>query len=281
MLMLRKLGSFLAVTALVLSLGACHKGGMSVPVAADAPCADLAGLGFPEFHPKQAGTQFICHEGYALEYNPRSKTPMWVVEHLTRDNLDQKNATRLNNFRPDPYLNVDQASLQDFAESGYDRGHMAPAEDFRKSVKQMSESFFLSNMVPQNPDNNRHIWAQLEKNVRGWATRYGEVYVITGPIFYQGQSLGSIGRNKVAVPTHLYKVILAPHQAQAIAFIIPNAPEDVATLDRFEVPVNQVEQLTGLQFFPRLDPTQAQEVKARIAPWQLIHGRSRASSDDN
>ena len=144
----------------------------------DAQCMSMIPSGFPKTPYPDSIKLNICHQGYVLGYNTQTKTPIWVGEYLTRQNLDTKNATRNDNFRPDPMvLKVNpssSATLQDYAGSsrvgsGYDRGHMAPAEDFRKFPEQMDESFYLSNMVPQNSNNNRGIWAALEKNVRYWA----------------------------------------------------------------------------------------------------------------
>lgn len=253
-------------------------------------CAHLSPWGFPQFNPPQANTRFLCHSGYALEFNPRSKTPMWVVEHLTRQNLAVKVASRQDDFRPDPDLPEDvSAKLSDYVGSGFDRGHMAPAEDFRGNAKQMSESFYLSNMIPQDPNNNRGIWAQLEKVTRYWAVSYNEVYVITGPIYQGGSSLGFLGhsdqvrlmgveqggrgldtvkKGRIAIPTHIYKVIYAPKFNQAIGFIIPNSPANVKDLPKYRVPVSTVEYYTGLSFFPQWPATNV-PVKSQIPLWPI------------
>lgn len=219
-------------------------------------CKSLMPSGYPTM-PGGSNLVYLCHQGYVVGYNTQYKTPAWVAELLTRENLDTKNATRNDNFRPDPALlraNASaSASLSDYSGSshvgqGYDRGHMAPAEDFRKFPDQMDESFYLSNMVPQNSNNNRGVWAALEKNVRDWAQRYQVAEVVTGPIYYNGRSQGNLGN--IAIPTHLYKVVYLPTKNEAMAFILPNAPVDKSALPQYAMSVSDAEKLTGMKFFP-------------------------------
>jgi len=254
---MKMIKSMLAVVALVFSVGSYA-----------ASCADTNPLGQP-----QSETQYmpICHTGYSVGYNATYRVPGWVAENLTRANLDDKNAMRQNDFRPDPTINPRySASLKDYARSGFDRGHMAPAEDFRKFPDQMSESFYLSNMIPQNPENNRGIWAMVEKNTRYWANKYEQVLVVTGPIYYGGKTVGMAGR--IPAPTYIYKIVYSPRENKGLAIILPNAPVDKNMLkDHFFEKDPQkraeydseiqgiktiafAEKVTGINFFPKLDP---------------------------
>lgn len=258
----------------LLFLSACqHHSPTPVPAAVDAstPCSALVAGGFPLYPVPQEGDDFVCHTGYALEYNPRSKTPVWVVEHLTREALSSREALRQEDFRPDPDLDPStSATLADFRGSGFDRGHMAPADDFRGNIRQMSESFFLSNMIPQDPDNNRGIWARLEKNVRDWAQRRGELYVITGPVFAANAPAGWIGNRAapVAVPTHLFKVIYDPSRREAIAFVVPNRPEPMSSLPAMGARIADVQAMTGLRLFPALPPGTVETLDAAMGQGQ-------------
>lgn len=193
----------------------------------------------------------VCRAGYSLAYNTKTKTPAWVAEKLTRDNLETKNASRTDDFRPDPQIPSQySASLSDYRGSGFDRGHMAPAEDFRGFPEEMSESFYLSNMIPQNSNLNRGTWASLEKNMRYWAQKYGVIYVTTGPIYYKGKSLGYAGT--VPVPTHLFKAVYIPKLNETIAFILPNQPVNNGQLPKSISTVKNLELLTGFQFYPKV-----------------------------
>jgi endonuclease G len=162
---------------------------------------------------------------------------------------------RTNNFQPDPDLDEgERAELSDYKGSGYDRGHMAPAGDMRWNPDAMSESFYLSNMVPQvGKGMNQGIWKDLEEKVRLWALDRGEVFIYTGPIYAVTPSK-TIGENKVAVPSHLYKIVYDPARVEAIAFIMPNVKLKASDMPNYIVTVREVEAKTGLDFLSRLRP---------------------------
>lgn len=211
-------------------------------------CKEYSKLGIPG----QEG-ELLCRKGYLLSHSADRKTPIWVIEHLT---ADKANGTipRYNKFQPDPDLEEgERAELDDYKKSGYDQGHMAPAADMRWDLQAMEECFFLSNMVPQvGIGMNRGIWKNLEEHVRTWATNRGELYIFTGPIYEDGGKK-TIGKNKVAVPTHIYKIIYDPHKAEAIAFIMPNEKLNSADMPNYIVTIRDVEEKTGLNFLSNLD----------------------------
>lgn len=193
----------------------------------------------------------LCRKGYLLAYDKERKTPIWVAEHLTAERADSTMA-RSNNFQPDPDLEEgERAELSDYKGSGYDRGHMAPAGDMRWDQQAMTESFFLSNMVPQvGKGMNQGIWKDLEEKVRRWAINRGEVYIYTGPI-YEGKP-EVVGAGRVAAPSRLFKIIYDPIQVEAIAFIMPNQKLKASDMPSYIVPIQEVEKETGLAFFPEL-----------------------------
>ena len=148
----------------------------------DDRCPDFVVWGAPVIK-AEGNNQYVCHTGYALNYNNRTRVSYYVVEHVKKSNL-VGTAARGNDFREDPAITAQfRSTLQDYAGSGYDRGHMAPAADFTWSAQVMSESFFLSNMMPQNPGNNRGIWKYLEEQTRAIAQKQGDVFVITGTVY--------------------------------------------------------------------------------------------------
>ena len=212
----------------------------------------------------------LCRTGYALAHNPERKTPDWVAELLTREKTRSSRA-RSNDFQPDPDLEPGQrAELADYKNSGYDRGHMAPAGDMRWDKEAMSESFFLSNMSPQiGPGMNRGIWKDLEEKVRTWAIKRGELHIFTGPIYASG-SPKTIGPNHVAVPTHFYKIIFDPVRVEAIAFIMENKPLKTKDLPAYLVSIDEVEAQTGLNFLSNIDEPVQQLVESKKATevWQ-------------
>lgn len=203
--------------------------------------------------PGNDGT-LLCRKGYLLAHDSDRKTPIWVAERLTHERASASLA-RTNNFQPDPNLEKGKrAELSDYKGSGFDRGHMAPAGNMRWDQQAMSESFFLSNMLPQTGKRmNQGIWKDLEEKVRRWAISRGEVFIYTGPIYAKSPP-DTIGRNRVAVPTHLYKIIYDPIRVEAITFIMPNTKLKSSDTPSYIATIREVEEKTGLNFLSRLEP---------------------------
>lgn len=191
-------------------------------------CADL----FPAAKPINLATVpatmkplALCSDNFAVLYSQTSKTPMVVVERLNSALLqDAKGEERTNQFYPDPRIpKSGRAELSDYRSQhpAVDRGHQSPAAD-APSPNAMAQSFALSNMVPQDPTNNRKIWSKVESDVRKFAKRAdGNVFVFTGPLFDQGHT--TIGNNKVWVPTRLFKLVYDASSQRAWAYVLPNA----------------------------------------------------------
>ena len=214
----------------------------------DDKCPQHVKWGAPDFTVKTENVQFLCRTGYAVAYSNTYKNPLYVAEHVSKDRIGEE--PRTEDFRPDPEIKSEnQATLQDYTGAGYDRGHMSPAANNGSNKQAMSESFLLSNMVPQNPGNNRGIWKQLEVFVRNWVTSGSDLYVIQGAIYDPGYK--TIG-NKVAVPTRLFKVIVDPTNKKMIAFIFPNEKLEVKDMPKYVVSVQKVEQETHIDFSPMI-----------------------------
>lgn len=185
------------------------------------PSASTDALEIPVMQSRTGG-QLIKRKGYTLSYNADYKTPQWVAWELTKKETKGKEE-RTDKFLPDPDVRGAKAYTGDYTKSGYDRGHMAPAADMKWSKQAMAESFYMSNICPQNPNLNRGDWNDLEEKSRQWAKRYGAVYITCGPV-YDHSKPQRIGNNKVAVPDAFYKVILINDSKapKAIGFLFPN-----------------------------------------------------------
>ena len=210
----------------------------------------------------------IEREGYALGYIEKHEQPAWVQYVLTADEVSRAMVNRSDDFRADPYVPTGSATPQDYTRSGYDRGHLAPAADMAYSARTMSESFYMSNMSPQTPQFNRGIWSKLEKLVRHFATREKRIVVVTGPILTAEKAI-TIGANKVSVPQYYYKAIYdTTPPEKMIAFVMPNKGSN-ADLRTFVVTVDDVEVMTGLDFFSLVpQPLQEQlESSINISAW--------------
>jgi endonuclease G, mitochondrial len=231
-------------------------------------------------------TAFVARRGYALEESSVDKIPIWVCEHVEKSEI-QGSAERRDKFLPDPKLDKGKRSeLSDYSGFGFDRGHMAPAGNQKKSQTLNDETFYLSNMSPQvGIGFNRAIWAHLEDQTRDWV-KSGSVtdeYILTGPIFFDPKeeneatangviNFETIGDDAVAVPTHFYKIILGKTSSggfKTVAFVLPNekhkGPEDFTV---FIQSIDWIEEHTGLDFMPKL--TSAQEEELERHPGKLF-----------
>ncbi|MDX9824193.1 MAG: DNA/RNA non-specific endonuclease [Sphaerochaeta sp.] len=199
----------------------------------------------------QKGELVVRHPGYTLLYDEEHEQARWVAYHLSREELYGSH-DRGDDFRADPSIPTGSAALDDYRSSGYDRGHLIPAADLSWSQEAMSASFFLSNMSPQAGTFNRGIWSKLEATVRNFADTEGAVYVVTGPVLTDGP-YKTIGKNQVSVPNAYYKVVLDYQEPEykAIGFLLPNEGSK-KDLQAFAVRVDEVEEVTGIDFFHRL-----------------------------
>lgn len=214
--------------------------------------------------PKSANQEtIISHSCYSLVYNETHEQANWVAYQLTSKEVTQKVAERVDKFKSDPKVKTKTANDKDYTNSGYDRGHLAPAADMCWSLTAMNESFYYSNICPQEPGCNRGVWKRLEDLVRGWAVENDSIYVITGPVLTPG--LSSIGANKVSVPKHFYKIILdySPPGIKGIGFIVPNTSSN-EPLQVFAVTIDSIETLTSLDFFPLLPDEQEKIIEGAI-----------------
>jgi endonuclease G, mitochondrial len=212
----------------------------------------------------QSGKEEIIleHKAYRLSYNPQWRIANWVAYELTREELITK-VKRKNNFRPDPLLARNSAVDTDYRRSGYDRGHLAPSADMRYDLEAQMECFYFSNICPQSSKLNSVRWKQLEMKVREWAARDNALIVVTGPVVKAGYQ--TIGSNRIAVPAQFYKIILSLYagKPKCIAFLMNNGNER-KKLSSYAVPVDSIEKITGIDFFPVLPDNQEEALESKV-----------------
>lgn len=230
-------------------------------------CPQFAVWGAPQVA-VEGNNQYICRAAYALNYNYKTKVSYFAVEKITLTQI-KGTASRKNDFREDPSIPaVHRSTLKDYASSGYDRGHMAPAADFVNSELAMSESFFLSNMMPQSPGNNRGIWKYTEEQTRKWVEKHGDLFVVTGTIYNNKSKAVVIGAG-VLVPTHVYKVVIDPKSNRSISFLFPNIKLDLSTLEKHIVTIADIEKAAGVNISPALPSNLSyiETTKANLNDW--------------
>lgn len=212
---------------------------------------------------KKISELILKRKNYTVSYNKNTKQPNWVAWELNKEKLEERES-RTNKFFPDPDLKVSEAvTTDDYKGSGYDRGHMCPAGDSRWHWKAMIESFYMSNVCPQNHKLNNGDWNELEIACRKWARQKEKIYIVCGPIFYKNAVPEYIGKKqKIRVPEAFFKVVLSMNPPQAIGFIYKNQPTN-KKLSSYVNSIDQVERITGFDFFPALPDEIERKVEAK------------------
>jgi len=211
----------------------------------------------------------LTRKGYTVSYNKSTKTPNWVAWHLTRSHTSGRAQRSQEMFAEDESVPSPRATNADYYGKRYDRGHMCPAGDNKWDMTAMEETFLLTNICPQNHNLNKYEWNDIENLCREWARTYGAVDIVCGPVYYDDARVTYTGKNKVRVPDAFFKVVLCRYEngnpaAKAVGFVYKNigSKQDVANCIRT---VDEVEKLTGIDFFHALDDRTEESVEAHSA----------------
>ncbi len=199
---------------------------------------------------------------YVVSYNKQTRCPNWVAWQLTADHTDGE-LKRMSNFHEDEDCPRPRATLQDYKGSGWSRGHMCPAGDNKWSREAMYDSFSLVNVCPQDSKLNSGVWNSIEMDCRRWARKYGEVYIVCGPVWTKGKHQ-TIGPNKVQVPEAFFKVVLRLTPKPSGFGIITRNNEGIKKRDLYYNSIDQVERITGIDFFSALPDDIEDEVEAKV-----------------
>ena len=218
-----------------------------------------------------ASSGFIPLEraAYRLSYNPATRLPVWVAWHLTAEHTDGPYSRKGIKFAEDEDVPVPRATNMDYINCGYDRGHICPSGDNKWSEEAQLQSFLYTNCCPQLHNLNAGDWNELEGKCRKWAQQYGGVYIVSGPLLLNKKHK-TIGKNKVVVPEAFFKVVLCMEgEPKAIGFIYRNEANN-KTMSSYVNTVDDVERLTGLDFFSALPDEVEREVEAKadLADWE-------------
>jgi endonuclease G len=225
----------------------------------------------------------LNHTYFYINHSDTYRIPNWVAYHLSRKNLAGR-AVRKDDYHEDESLEPDtvRSLAKDYVGTGFDKGHLAPAEDFTRSKKAMATSFLMSNMSPQYHATNGGVWARLEAAVRAMVADEGEAWIVSGNAFMTADShprkpakwLTKGGRKRVAVPTHLFKALLARDRDSmwtAYAFLVPNKRVSLGKPPRdYMITVDRLETITGWDFFPLLNDNledSLESQKPAVWPW--------------
>jgi len=227
---------------------------------------------YPEGLPAQTVDTIICKKSFAIGYSFDTKTPIWAIERLSKD----QHLTHLTlegfRFRRDYALSRKHRSTSsDYAYSTQDRSQLIPFEDVNTNHFASSDTFLMSNIAPQNAKLNRHAWVYLERGVRELADVYGEIVVVTGVAFLHDkpEDIERIGTHKVAVPTHYYKAVYAPNTVDGPkmwAWLVPNKAVATNDMKNYRISVDTLEHQLKINLFPNLKPSLQASIESKYIP---------------
>lgn len=205
----------------------------------------------------------LDYTGFTVSYNRETLTPKWVAYELTKEEVAGV-VSRSGSFSMDLNYHGKQAMREDYSNSNWDKGHMAPAADMKWSERAMKESLYLTNICPQNHTLNGKGWHTLEKRVRDWAQEYDRVYTVCGPIFKDSQ-YGRIGKNGVQVPDAFFKALLVPYgnSYAGVAFLMGNDDKPYPISESF-MTIDDLELAIGLNLFVNLDFDSNEAVERQV-----------------
>ena len=211
-----------------------------------AQCPQFFANGAPPAITPRPQLRELCYEAFAVLHSGTTKTPVFVAQRLNQQMLEGANEKRAKRFFADARLpSSERAELEDYKNSGYSRGHMAPAGDMATPTS-MAQSFSLANMVPQNAQHNGGAWNKIEQDTRHYVKRAkGDVFVITGPVFTDAGP--RIGANGVKVPTYLYKLVYDVTTQRAWAHWQENREGEIANRP---ITYEELRKRTGVEFLP-------------------------------
>lgn len=231
------------------------------------------------------GEILLYRIAYNLSYSQENRQPNWVAWTLTREHSDGPysrkgvpyyddngiiigiSSSPTDVVRGDYIVDKDVSCPRqehiDWKEHpiGIDHGHMCPAADCKWDKGAINQSFLLTNICPQNRDLNGGDWDKLEKKCRTWAKQYGQIYIVAGPIFLSEEK-HCFGVNQIPIPDAFFKVVLCmTGNPKAIGFVFPNSGTH-QNLKEYVQTVDDVEKITGMNFFPALPDDIEKEVEA-------------------
>ncbi len=221
------------------------------------------------FLPSSTTGEIVEHNHFRLSYHEDFEQAEWVAYMLTKDHLTYEDRRRPY-FIEDPKVSTKSADWRNYKGSGYDRGHLCPAGDRRFSEQAYNETFYTSNIVPQDKDFNAGVWNRLELQIRQWAKKYGTLFVVTGGVLEDG--LEEIGDEDVDVPRYFYKIVARGDTSnpKLIGFLMLGV-ESTRPLREFVVPIDKIERMTGIDFFENLTNDKEDELErgVKIEDWKF------------
>ncbi len=210
----------------------------------------------------------LKRDGYSLGYSFDRKTALWVSYIISKNSIGV-DLERGDKFYADPKIPEEhRVKPEDYRNSGYDKGHLAPNSAIDFSRKANDQTFAMSNIAPQEPKLNRQAWKSLEGLIERWTRSKGKLYICTGPLYNKrSEKINGV----IPIPRAFYKVVYSFQHQRSIGFILPNKDISASDLWKYVKTVAEVELETESRFFTNLGKEKEQQKIKReldIAWWQ-------------
>lgn len=233
-------------------------------------CRDVAQYGLPS-----SNVRLLCKTRFLIGYSDETKTPLWTIERLGRSRIPISTGHEIRRFEEDFDIPAEfRASLSDYVNSGFDRGHLVAAGNYVDDLNAFRETFLLSNVAPQvGPGFNRGIWRALEEEIRNLAQCTDELIIYTALVFPTSREpRRAIGKGRIGVPSAFVKVAYLPQARSVLTFYAENREHVADVVDSLLVTVNDIELVTGYDFFKHLPPNVEKELEAAKAQriWSIL-----------
>ena len=226
---------------------------------------------------------------YTFCFAPSVRASLWVAYPLHKDHMVGDGNRNNSDFGYDPSVDSKyQANLNRSYNGWYDRGHQLPAADRKCSQQMMDQTFYATNMTPQQGNFNQNKWGVLEGRVRNMVCS-DTLYVVTGAYFGDehhssiDDHTSDCSGNRCPTPTHYYKALLRTkkgntgkrideitdaNQLRAIVIWLEhaNTGNDITITNTDCMSVAELEAITGFTFFPMLDDSIEDKVKRAMVP---------------
>ena len=215
---------------------------------------------------RESAVRVLNNRAYVVGYSDALATPLWAAYRVGDVPSIPRPAPRPDKFEVDRRTAA-RVRPEDYAGSGYDRGHLAPnfAIATRYGVKAQRETFLMSNITPQLHALNAGLWRELEAKIAtSYPARYGEVWVLTGPVFGPRPRQLSSG---VRVPDAFFLIVIdeAEGRLRTLAMIVPQEATERADVAQFLTSIDEIQRRTGLDFLSELDDASERQIESTRA----------------
>jgi len=204
----------------------------------------------------------INHKAYTFSYNSSYALPSWVAYKITKSQVN-KDANVKQKYKEDPLVTIRAANTKDYKDGGYLMAQLVSYLDVMQNGDAVEETFYMTNIVPMKLAFYTHIWLKTDDLIRKWVANGDGFYVYTGPVIKADAPFPTMGKNKISIPNRYYKIVYDPQNKQAVAFLFRNGSSS-GTLKSYSTTVDEIEELTGVDFLPELSKEESREIESKV-----------------